>query len=224
MATRRVLFGWSALVLVLLGSPAWAGSLEDGIAAYNAMDYTRAEPLLGRAAADPALPRPDRSRAALLMGIIRLTLGEHDLAQRHFVEAVTLDPMLELPPDVSPKVRDLIEQARTRAAAAPASPAQDPAPEPSLDTAPLAPQPGVETPAAALAPSTAPAASAAEAPESDSVWSSPWLWAGLGAAAIATAGVTTVVVLLALNQGTPPPDPGPSCDAPAGSGCVKVNF
>lgn len=72
----------------------------------------------------------------------------------------------------------------------------------------LTPIPAVALPSPALAP-TAPVASAhtqRDDGEDDTLWSSPWLWLGVGAGAAIIA--TTAIVLLSGSESEPPPDYG----------------
>ncbi len=174
MTTARCLVLATAIVTAVSGAPALANStnpyLQAGIDLYLDFEYEAALEQLKKAASLENNARFDKIQIGLWLGYIRMELGDEEGARADFMTALRLDPKLELPAKVSPKVAVVFESARDQVLATipivPPPVAMAPA-EPPVASTPSAP---AEKPAPASDPNLARSAgvsSAVHPPESD---------------------------------------------------------
>jgi hypothetical protein len=100
-------------------------------------EYARAAALLEKVAKDPSLSAPARARALVELGDVRATILDSTGAEQAFTDAVNADPTVDVPSEVSPKVRDLFNAVKERTLAA----ASKAVAIPELVPAPAAPAP-----------------------------------------------------------------------------------
>lgn len=147
MTTARGLVLAIGIITALSGVPAHAESanpyLQKGIDLYLDFEYEAALEQLKMAASAEDNARFDKIQIGLWLGYIRMELGDEEGAQADFTTTLKLDPKLELPAKISPKVAVVFERAR----------------EQVLKTIPLVPPP---PPAATSTPPKAPPDQAAE--------------------------------------------------------------
>lgn len=151
------------LALLLAAGPAAAQSradrtLEAEIAEAEALldrlEYEEARARLEKAARDRRFRRASpRGRAQLFvtLGRVRAELGDEEGAETSFLSACRLDPTVKLPNLVSPKIRQLLERARSQARSeAPSTvstpPKAEPPPRQEKKDLPYRPLPRKETP------------------------------------------------------------------------------
>lgn len=236
---RRILLLLVGVCLTSWTLAAPADDLSAGLRLYEQLEYRQARPLLEQALAAETLPEPERARAAFSLGVIELSNGDEPAARQRFGRALELDCDLPLPPDSSPKIVKLFEAMRAELPALETAepPVQSPT---AADT-----DPTTSTPAPSTTSDPAQATGQAAAGGSQGAGTDPtealavdeeaplytqwWLWAGVGAVAVTAVGVTALAICLSssdcLQGGGPGPDPEPDkCEAPAGSGCVRVHF
>ncbi|MBK7865442.1 MAG: hypothetical protein IPJ65_43960 [Archangiaceae bacterium] len=116
----------AVVMATLAAAPA---ALDEARAAYEALDFDRCVAALAPLMAEPPSDSAERAQTHVWMGLCEHQRRHVATAERHFDEALSLDPALELPPHTSPKVVALFES--VRALHAPAAPAKAP-PEPAL--------------------------------------------------------------------------------------------
>ena len=111
------------LALLALSATAHAGaSLQDqGIAAYDDFEYKKALRLLEEAVRAKKLPAAERARVHLYLGLVRFTLGDKDLAEVEFEQAITHNSKIGLPPDTSPKIEKFFKRIQKKTATAKAA-------------------------------------------------------------------------------------------------------
>jgi tetratricopeptide (TPR) repeat protein len=91
-------------VLLVLGSPALAGPLDDAKLAVEASEYLKARAALTEALAGGANGREELAEIYRLSGIVNGALGDPKAATAAFQRALALSPKLELAPGTSPKI------------------------------------------------------------------------------------------------------------------------
>ena len=170
-----LLASWCAVALLGLAAPALSESpeLQKALQLYDSLDYLPALDALQAADARPDTTRPERVQIQLYTGMIAVSLGDEAKARAAFKKAVALDPSVQAPAEASPKVGELLDEAR-------ASTAQ---PSPQAPTSPV--------PVAAPAPPEAVASRPAGKPEG---WMPVTGWIALSVGAAALAGGAFFVV------------------------------
>ncbi len=112
------------LVFALLPALLTVGAADDGfdraVTKYQAMDLQGALEGFSELTGEDQ-DRDTRARAYMWLGITQADMGKFDESEANFVEALVLDPGLELPPDLSPKVQEMFESAQKTAAERPAA-------------------------------------------------------------------------------------------------------
>lgn len=108
----------------LAEDPAWI----EGLALFDQLEFEQAAFRFESAALDPARPPAERAQALLWLGLAYANAGRFELAEGAFVRAFVADEGVHVPPDQAPRVLELIESARTTAAAARAAQVAEPAP------------------------------------------------------------------------------------------------
>ncbi|MBK7857668.1 MAG: hypothetical protein IPJ65_03360 [Archangiaceae bacterium] len=128
---------WNAVfVLCLTAAP--GNTVEQADEAFHAGRYQEVLPLLEQALADPALAPADQVRAHALAALMHVAFDRPTEAIAAYQKALALDPGYQPPPDVSPRVRALFDEAKKnqlRKREPPPDWAQAPAPAP--ESAPL---------------------------------------------------------------------------------------
>jgi tetratricopeptide (TPR) repeat protein len=94
--------------------------VRQGIERYNNLDSDGAVKLLRQALARK-LPSRLAAKAHLYLGLVRFDALDTDAARAEFRQAVAIDPAIEAPVEISPKIRYLFDQVRNRALAEPPS-------------------------------------------------------------------------------------------------------
>jgi len=93
-----------------------ADDLTQGLSLFSALEYTAALPHFAQAKTDASLPAADRARAAIYIGIIQLSLGDEENAQRNFADAIRLSYDVTAPPESSPRVARMLDAVRAERA------------------------------------------------------------------------------------------------------------
>lgn len=202
-------------LLLALGAADPASLADEGVRAYEDMDLDAAREHLSQA--QRAAPSKDRPRIELWLGIVELERGNEAAARRWMRSALQASPALVPPPNVSPKVRALVEELRpaarptaparvvrrTRAAVLPPRLASATPASPS--SLAVAPHGGLDAGAPGLpgeeqSPAT-PAAALSAAAAEPAFMPSPLVLAGAGAGAVAVGALGGGVLLGVLAQG-----------------------
>ena len=186
----------ATLTTVAPARPAHAmeSELAEAIAAYEHFKFNKSLRLLKKAAGDFSYPKPQRALVQLYLGLVYATLGNAELSDRSFGEAILLEPAIELPPDTSPKVGARFDSIRSRVRL------RSPDRESGDDTR------GEETSHRSSTTMDAVEAAADGAAERDQRSSPPnrvWTWvtAASGGAALATGGVFWLLAARAESTG-----------------------
>jgi hypothetical protein len=109
-----------AAAVVVLAAPAARAAIESdlvkqGVAAYNELEYARALDLL-RKALQETLTREEKLVTFQTMAFCHVALNQQDAAIRDFESLLRIDGSFELDRSISPRVRAVFEEARTRVA------------------------------------------------------------------------------------------------------------
>src|SRR5262249_10488082 len=148
------------------------GSIQAGLAAYEALDYSRAVALLSQAFSE-SLDAEDKSTILRTLAFSHVALGDDTQARAEFRLLMRIAPNVALDPTISPRVRLVFEEARSEIA---------PWPHPAVE--PTTPPPPVVV--------VAPAKETLRKSKMHPLWRRGWVW---GAAAGASAAVVLVGVL-----------------------------
>jgi tetratricopeptide (TPR) repeat protein len=113
-------------------------AFNEGLRLLEDFEYEKAIFRFREAVRDESKTPKQKAICHIYIGLTLAELREDDAAGEAFDDAIRNDPLVTLPPDASPKVKDLLEGARRRmaeeAAAAPTpDPSPDPAPNPEPD-------------------------------------------------------------------------------------------
>jgi tetratricopeptide (TPR) repeat protein len=136
MASPRLGAGIAAVLLVAaLATPARAEVeselVQQGVAAYDNLEFDRAVELLNRAVAE-SLTRDEKIVAFRTLAFTYAALGRADEARGAFARLIRLDGKAELDRSVAPRVRALFEEARALVATGHVEPAAGGAATPTL--------------------------------------------------------------------------------------------
>src|ERR1041384_4058936 len=85
----------------------------------DAFDYEKAALTFDAVAKRPGLAPADKAVALVWLGLAYAELRDQTHASLAFEDAVTADPLVGLPRDVSPKIKALLDDARARVRARP---------------------------------------------------------------------------------------------------------
>jgi hypothetical protein len=199
------------LALLLAGGPAFADGkrdLEDGIAFYENLDTDRAIPRLTAASNAADLPKTERAKAFLYLGMLHYELGNGPESEAAWQKAFALYPTIKAPPGTSPKTVAALDGLRKKGGGT--TPPPPPPPSIKVTPPPPPPPPPTELPP----PPPPPLGSETAPPPVEEESSNTGLFIGLGLGAAAVAAGVVVLVLLAGGGG----------DCEGGGGCLAVTF
>lgn len=206
----RSLFVVSALLLA--AGPAYADGkrdLDDGIAFYENLDTDRAIPRLTAASNAADLPKTERAKAFLYLGMLHYELGNGPESEAAWQKAFALYPTIKVPAGTSPKTVAALEALRKKGAD------PTPPPPPPPPTIKVTPPPPPPPPPDVPPPPPPPLGSeTAPPPPVEEESSNTGLFIGLGVGAVAVAAGVVVLILLAGGGG--------ECEG--GGGCLAVTF
>lgn len=147
------------LFLLLVAAPPLAddATYQEGVRLFEEFEYERAVFRFEEALRDTSRSDADRATVLVRLGMTRAELRDDARAIESFEQALLLDPYVTLPSDASPKIRELLDEARKRVRDGRARPNDDapavaaPTPPPATtETAPAEP-PVAPTPIAPTA-------------------------------------------------------------------------
>lgn len=221
--------------------------LQQGLKAFADLDYQKAETLFQSLLADPQFAASTRAQAALHLGIIALSQGAETKTRTFFLQALELDPKVQLDSDESPKLQGLFAEVKARMpkqaqTAKPDQSSADQSQNPAHNatspqatdssaatnsTTEMAPGAQVKAPGV-VATNTESADTQTKAKANGEESDKTWIWvAVIGGASIAVVAGGIALYVWLNNSTTPPDKPQPSendCQAPDGQGCVVVHF
>jgi hypothetical protein len=115
---RRVLLTIAALALAATAARAEVESplVQEGIKAYEALDYARAVQLLEQARGE-SLTREEKLITYRTLGMAHVALGDGAAARSDFAHLLRIDPSYDFDRSFAPKVRAVFEQAKGEVAA-----------------------------------------------------------------------------------------------------------
>ena len=93
-------------------------AFQQGMALFDQLEFEQAAFRFESAALDPGRPSADRAQIFLWLGIAYANANRFELAEPALEKAFVEDESVAVPPDQSPRVVELIEAARERAAKA----------------------------------------------------------------------------------------------------------
>ena len=97
--------------------PAAPGSIDEGIALYQSLQFEKATIAFQRLVLKGDVPPPTKAQAFLWLGLSYGQLGDTDAAKSSFQSAMDIDTTLKPPDDTPPALLTMLEQERTAAQA-----------------------------------------------------------------------------------------------------------
>jgi hypothetical protein len=118
--TGRLMSATTLLLVVLAATTTARADVEsplvrEGLAAYDALDYTRAVQQLEQARGE-SLTREEKIITYRTLGMARVALGDSDGARGDFAHLLRIDPSYDFDRTVAPKVRAVFEAAKAEVA------------------------------------------------------------------------------------------------------------
>jgi hypothetical protein len=107
---------WVVLLMLtlVLPSAATAGMYEDGVRLFDALEYQSARPFFEQALASEALSNSQKAQVHRRLAEINAADDSPDRAVEHYVQLLLLQPSFALPPVASPKLVELLIEAKTK--------------------------------------------------------------------------------------------------------------
>ena len=202
------------LALLLTAGSAYADGkrdLEDGIAFYENLDTDRAIPRLTAASNAADLPKTERAKAFLYLGMLHYELGNGPESEAAWQKAFALYPTIKVPAGTSPKTVAALEGLRKKGAEPPPPP---PPPPPTIKVSPPPPPPPPPPTDSLPPPPPLGSETTPPPPPVEEEGSNAGLFIGLGVGAVAVAAGVVVLILLAGGGG--------ECEG--GGGCLAITF